>query len=253
MSDLPASITPLGGQASDALPDVLQTGQSEIAALFVSMAERHPTGDDASYLYWHTMDHRPEQMRLPEIQASLRVVSTPECRAARGASVDTYDAVDHVMTYFFTDIAGLDGFGALSDALHAGGRTPFVLPPVDRGVFVVSERRASPRVKAGADVLPWLPIRGAYVLLETEADEAPDLTGIDGVAGQWSTRAVASPVATVAEDDLLTFLFLDGDPVVTAVAINAALQSRWQRGHGTPRLAAPFYCVVPFEWTRYLP
>lgn len=253
MSNWTGTEKALSGEASDALPEVLATGHSEITTLFVSMAERHPAGEDASYLYWHTMDHRPEQMRLPEIQASLRVVSTPECRAVRGASVGAYDAVDHVMTYFFTDIAGLDGFGALSDALHAGGRTPFVLPPVNRGVFSVRGRRASSRIKAGADVLPWVPIRGAYVLLESGADEAPDLTGIEGVAGQWSTRAVASPVATVAEDDLLTYIFLDGDPVMTAVPINAALQSRWQMGHGTPRLAAPFYCVVPFEWTRYLP
>ena len=45
----------------------------------------------------------PSSTGCPAVRASLRLVSTPACRAARAASQDRYDAIDHVMTYFFSD------------------------------------------------------------------------------------------------------------------------------------------------------
>ena len=86
------------------------------------MATRHPNGTDAEYLQWHTLDHRPEQHRLSAVRASLRLVSTPACRAARAVKHGRFDPVDHVMTYFFSDTAGLDGFLTLSAALGGAGR-----------------------------------------------------------------------------------------------------------------------------------
>ncbi len=130
----------LPGTPSDQVPQILRAGDSGIETLFLSFARRHPDGADADYLRWHSMDHRPEQHRLVGLGASLRVVSTPACRAARAASVGDYDEVDHVMHYFFADAASLAGFGELSGALRDAGRSPFILPPVARGVFQVSAR-----------------------------------------------------------------------------------------------------------------
>src|SRR3984957_20988510 len=107
----------LPGTPSDEVAEVLPAGRGEITTLFVSIARRHPDGTDADYLRWHTLDHRPEQHRLSAVRASLRLVSTPECRAARAINGDRFGPVDHVMTYFFADIAGLYGFNALSSAL----------------------------------------------------------------------------------------------------------------------------------------
>ena len=101
---------------------MLAAGRGDIGTLFVSMARRHPEGTDAEYLRWHTLDHRPEQHRLSAVRASLRLVSTPECRAARAAGDERFDAIDHVMTYFFTDEAGCNGFNELSAALGDAGR-----------------------------------------------------------------------------------------------------------------------------------
>ena len=75
----------LPGTPSDDVDGVLAAGRGEIGTLFVSMARRHPDGHDAEYLRWHTLDHRPEQHRLAGVRASLRLVSTPACRAARRA------------------------------------------------------------------------------------------------------------------------------------------------------------------------
>src|ERR1700756_5179684 len=111
----------LPGTPSDEVDGVLATGRGEISTLFVSMSTRHPEGADADYLRWHTLDHRPEQHRLAAVRASLRLVSTSACRSARAASRGRFDAVDHVMTYFFTDPAGLGPFLDLAGALRGAG------------------------------------------------------------------------------------------------------------------------------------
>ena len=97
----------LTGTASDELPAVLATGATDVRVIFVSMSAREPDGRDADYLEWHSLDHRPEQYRVAGIRHSIRLVSTRACRAARAFGDPRYDAVDHVMTYFFADGAAL--------------------------------------------------------------------------------------------------------------------------------------------------
>ena len=188
----------LPGTPSDHVDGVLAAGSGEVGTLFVSMARRHPEGRDAEYLRWHTLDHRPEQHRLAGVRASLRLVSTPACRAARAHSDERFDAIDHVMTYFFTDQSGLTPFLELSSALGGADRKLPLLPPVQRGVYAISQKVAAPRIKVGADVLPWWPALGVYLLLESGTTPPADLADVEGVGGtgRWrhrmSTRA--SPV-----------------------------------------------------------
>lgn len=239
----------LPGTPSDDVDAILATGRGDITTLFVSMATRHPDGADPEYLRWHTLDHRPEQYRLSYVRASLRLVSTPECRAARLVSEERFDAVDHVMTYFFTNSRGLQGFNELAVALRAAGRMLPLLPPVERGVYTVQNKHAAARIKVGADVLPWWPITGAFLLLEEGlATETGTLTDIRGVAGVWSTSTTAQP------SQHLTYCFLDDEPVGTATRLVPLLKSRWRDAPDTkPLLAAPFHIVVPYEWDRYVP
>ncbi|GAC1396874.1 MAG: hypothetical protein NVS4B6_04670 [Mycobacterium sp.] len=245
----------LPGTPSDEVPDVLATGSGDIDTIFVSMATRHPDGTDAEYLRWHTLDHRPEQHRLTAVRASLRLVSTPACREVRAASNDRFDPVDHVMSYFFTDQGGLAGFLRLSDALGGAGRKLPLLPPVERGVYGVQGKAAAPRVKVGADVLPWWPIRGVYLLLETGATPPTELTDVDGVAGVWSaeSQSVSKDLASADAGQTISYCFLDDDPVVTAARLRPSLEKRWDDGAAQPSFAAPFHTVVPYEWDRYVP
>ena len=134
----------LPGTPSDDVAGVLAAGHGDITTLFVSMATRHPEGLDADYLQWHTLDHRPEQHRLSAVRASLRLVSTPACRDARLPGDADLDAIDHVMTYFFSDPAGLSPFNELSTALGGAGRKLALLPPVQRGVYQVDKKAAAP-------------------------------------------------------------------------------------------------------------
>jgi hypothetical protein len=245
----------LPGTPSDQVDAVLAAGRGDITTIFVSMATRHPDGTDADYLRWHTLDHRPEQHRLAAVRASLRLVSTPACRDARAVSDHRFDPVDHVMSYFFSDPAGLTPFLALSKALGGAGRKLPLLPPVERGVYDVRSKVAAPRVKVGADVLPWWPIRGVYLLLEQNASARGQLTDVDGVAGVWSasTLDVDARMASAQAGQTITYCFLDDDPVLTAERLRPALQARWNDGTVQPLFAAPFYPVVPHEWDRYVP
>ncbi len=234
---------------------MLAAGHGDIGTLFVSMARRHPDGRDADYLQWHTLDHRPEQHRLTGVRASLRLVSTPACRAARASSDERFDAIDHVMTYFFTDQSGLTSFNELSKALGGADRKLPLLPPVQRGVYAVQHKSAAPRIKTGADVLPWWPIRGVYLLVETGTTAPTELVAIDGVGGVWSADAqpVDASLANAQPGQSVTYCFLDDDPVATAERLGPVLEGRWTQAGVEPLLAAPFYPVVPYEWDRYVP
>jgi hypothetical protein len=241
----------LPGKPSDQVPGVLKTGNGDITTLFVSMARRHPDRADADYLRWHTLDHRPEQHRLREVRASLRLVSTPECRRARAASPEPYDDIDHVMTYFFSAPSGMDGFLELSHALGDAGRKMPLLPPVERGVYDVSTRKAAERVKVGADVLPWWPVKGVYLLLEKGEAPTDTLTDIEGVAGVWTAKTldVDAKLASAKAGQSITYCFLDDDPVAVAHRLQPVLQRR----NTEVLLAAPFHPIVPHEWDRYVP
>lgn len=245
----------LPGTPSDDTADVLAEGSGDITTLFVSMARRHPEGADADYLRWHTLDHRPEQHRLSAVRASLRLVSSPACRSVRACSRDRYDEIDHVMTYFFTDPAGMEPFLALSKALGDAGRKLPLLPPVERGVYAVGAKAAAPRIKVGSDVLPWWPVRGVYLLLESATSPPTDLIDVDGVAGVWSAMSlpVEARLASAPAGQTVSYCFLDNDPVETAERLRPVLDKRWSEGGVEPLFAAPFHPVVPHEWDLHVP
>jgi hypothetical protein len=168
-------------------------------------------------------------------------------------SAARYDSVDHVMTYYFTDRAELTAGVPLTEALMAVGRMPESLPSVEHGDYDVEERIAAPRIKVGADVLPWWPARGVYLLVEQGNASAAGLIEAPGVGGVWrGTRD--DPRSTDAESRLqITYCFLDDDPVVVAERLRDTLAQRWANRNTVPLLAAPFYPVEGYEYNRHLP
>jgi hypothetical protein len=244
----------LSGTASDELPQVLATGVTDVDMIFTSMSARDPAGRDADYLEWHSLDHRPEQYRIAGLRHSLRLVSTPACRAARAFSDARHSAVDHVMTYFFAANAALDQFRALSEAL-VGDRRPFRLPSVHANYFRLAGKVAARSARAGADVIPWRPALGVYLLVEQGLSSPAALVEADGVAGIWWHQGGKPPAPGFGDASgmHLTYCFLDQDPVRVAALLRRPLEQRWQDSGVVPLLAAPFYTLVPFEWARYLP
>ena len=246
----------LPGTPTDDADGVLATGRAVAALVYVSMSARHPEGRDVVYLRWHFFDHRPEQYRLETIRGSLRLVSTPECRAARAASHERFDDTDHVMNYFFSDPSGLKPFHDLGRELGKVGRVPELLPSVERGVYAFDGRVAAPEAKVGADVLPWWPAAGVYLLIERGVASAAPLVDVDGVAGAWwaATASDVPPEYTVAQPgDQLTYLFLSDDPLAVAARLQPVLEARWTAAGVTGLFASPFYVAEAHHLTRHLP
>jgi len=245
----------LEGTPSEQLPDVLATGRSDAEFLFLSMSAREPDGRDAEYIEWHSLDHRPEQYRLAGLRNAIRLVSTPACRAARAASVGAYDAIDHVMNYQFADGSAVEGFTALGGALHVGGRMPLRLPSLGYLTAARAGMIAAPRAVAGADVIPWRPTLGIYLLIEEGHRPAEDLIDVPGIAGIWTYHGGAAPAPYEGDSTgkQITYCYLDADPVTVAGALDERVRRRWVDGNVSGLLAAPFYTIVPFEWSRYLP
>jgi hypothetical protein len=246
----------LVGSASDDVPEMLATGRTDVRTMYVSMTERHPEGQDAEYLAWHSLDHRPEQHRLPTLRASYRIVSTPACRAARATSDERYDATDHMMTYLFTGLDGLDAFNDLNMAMIQAGRTPYLLPLVERAVYRLDGTLAAPRIKVGADVLPWWPRTGVYVLIERGAVSPAALVDVAGVGGAWwgAAEPMEPPFTTRDNSGLhLTYLFLDDEPAEVGERLRPVLDKRWSDEAAEPVFAAPFHDLVPYDWGRFVP
>ena len=251
------------GTPSDELPSVLALGRSDVTAVFVSLSARDPEGRDAEYLEWHTLDHRPEQYRLRDLRGSLRFVSTPQCRSARAPADPRYEATDHVMVYLFADSAAMEPFSGLGGELHNAGRMQHRLPSVEGDLYTLAGKIASPHAVAGADVIPWRPARGVYLLLELGVAAPDRLIDVDGVAGVWwaVTDSEKSEgydwFGTLTSGDegvkQITLCFIDGGPIEVADRIQPVVEQRWADGSVKPLLAAPFHTVVPYEWDRHLP
>lgn len=256
----------LPGTPSDQVDEVSAIGRCVVSHVYISMSARDPEGRDAEYLCWHCFDHRPEQYRLDSLRGSLRLVSTPECRAARAASDPPYDGVDHVMTYLFSDLSDMKGFSDLAVALGGAGRIPFLLPSIERGLFTLDSAVAAPRVKIGADVLAWSPLSGIYLIVERgapiEEAAARDLVDVPGVAGVWWGRGInldpsfeaaeAGPMSAL-EGFEVTYCFLDDDPVATAARLAEVVPKRWVGSDRAGLLAAPYFLVTGHDYDRHLP
>lgn len=245
----------LAGTPTDQLPDVLATGASDASFVFLSLSARDPDGRDAEYIAWHSLDHRPEQYRLAGMRNSIRLVSTPACRAARAANAAPFDAVDHIMTYQFADTSAMPAFTALGAALDRGGRMAHRLPSV---TYLTGERAgmiAAPRAVAGADVIPWRPALGVYVMIEEGAASPAALIDVPGVAGMWwwQGAAAGSEMGAGSAGKQITYCFLDEDPVTCAAALAERMKARWASGAVKGLLAAPFHTVTPFDWGRNVP
>jgi hypothetical protein len=246
----------LAGTPSDQCPDILATGRTGVTTIYTSLSKRHPEGRDADYLEWHSLDHRPEQHRLAQLQASFRMVSTPACRAARAASDERYDEADHLQSYFFTDLSAMQSFNALSLALRNAGRAPYLLPLVERAVYRVDGSAAASRIKIGADVLLWWSAKGVYFMIERGGVSVEDLLDVPGVGGAlWGGAVPLEPPFTTRDNSRLhvSYLFLDDEPAEVAELLRPRLRERWSATGAEPLLAAPFHSLVAYEWDRYLP
>jgi hypothetical protein len=68
-----------------------------------------------------------------------------------------------------------------------------------------------------------------------------------------ASQDVDERLASAPAGQLLSYLFLDDDPVATAERLRPVLAARWEQTDVEPLLAAPFYPIAPYQWDRYVP
>jgi hypothetical protein len=227
---------------------------AEVRLCVVSMSARHPEGLDAAYLEWHALDHLPEQYGIGALAHGQRWVSTPACRAARVADDDRFARADHVVQYLFAEPVdpALERFFELGAQLRAAGRMPLRLPPVELGGYELEHRAAAAAALVRAEVVPWRPATGAYLLVERSgsSDVVDALLDIDGVAGVWRYRGGVFHDRLADTTGLhLSVCYLDRDPAATGGRIGEVVTALGRDA----LLAAPFEALVPWAWERALP
>jgi hypothetical protein len=149
----------------------------------------------------------------------------------------------------------LEEFFALGADLRAAGRMPLALPSVELGGYRFDAAVAAARVQIAAEVLPWRPATGVYLLVEDGAGTPVDLVDVPGVAGLWSFLGDSSihPRLAPTGGRRLTVCYLDDAPVATAHRLTAVLQTRWEQNESTRLMASPFMALTPWKWDVALP
>jgi hypothetical protein len=234
-----------------------------------SLSGSSATGNDAPYLRWHALDHLPEQYQIPGVLWGQRWVSTPACRAARAAEQGRFREVEHVVQYLFGEPVhqALEDFAELGPRLAELGRFPERLPSVLVGPFHFLEGFASHAALVSAEVAPFRPNRGMYLIVERPADPAradptelhwkreqiAPLLELPGVAGLW--LFAASPYYAHRRWDVgqhrVAIAYLDDEPAKVAAALRPVVARRWAATPVEPVLAAPFETLLPWQWERH--
>lgn len=221
-------------------------------------------GDDAPYLEWHQLDHMPEQYQIPGLLYAHRWASTPECRAARAVQSERFVPTNHVVHYLFGEpvVQAIDDWFELGAHLGRIGRFPHRLPAVMLAAGTVVGGYAAPSALVTAEVVPYRPNRGMYLVVEHPDDPnepAPwarehvdRLLGIDGVAGMWTfAESALRPDRFDPGGYRISVCYLDGEPAEVAAPIAEVLTDRWVDTPVTPELAAPFVTMRAWEWDRF--
>ena len=215
------------------------------------MATRHPDGTDAEYLQWHTLDHRPEQHRLSAVRASLRLVSTPACRAARAVERRAFRpgrSRDDLL------LQRHRGSGWISHAVRGAGRRRS-----QTATLAARRTRRLRRCRAewprrGSKSAPTC-CRGGRPAACTcywkrTRHRRPNwsTSTASQESGRWPRSTSVRTLASARAGQQLTYCFLDDDPVATAARLRPVLEKRWNATDIDPLFAAPFHPVVPHEW-----
>jgi hypothetical protein len=238
---------------------------------FFSISHHSPSGDDRPYLAWHQMDHMPEQYQLPGLLLGQRWASTPRCREVRAAAVEGWDGVGHVVCYLIGNPVEdtLDEFFTLGRHLAELGRFSVSLPPQYRGGLRLLETVASPRVLVSAEVVPYRPHRGVYVIIDepdgsVPQDEAlqrihtrilPNLVEVPGVAGAWSYATSPQIRRPMFSEGHLRIIvcYLDEDPATVGERLSPLVEQVWSTAPSRLLLAAPLESVVAPDLDRFGP
>jgi hypothetical protein len=237
-----------------------------IEAGFVTFTEVTADGDHRAYNEWHQLDHLPEQFRIPGIAFGERWVLSPECAEQAVPVAEPLDDFHYVTLYLMRGPLSetLDQFAAVRERLTDLGRFYPHRRTALSGAWRFLSAAAAPRVLVAAEVVPYRPALGVYVVVEEPADgydvyarrlhtdQVPALLDVPGVAGVWSfgTRlwGFAASGGAGADATRITVMFLDRPPLDVAGEVAELVRRGWEAGAVRPRFAGPLLAITPWRW-----
>jgi hypothetical protein len=223
---------------------------------FFSLSEALAPIDDRRYLRWHQLDHMPEQYQLPGLVFGQRWASTPQSRALRLVAAGRWARIDHVVCYLMGDPveSTLDDFAALGRRLAELGRYPVALPSVFAGATRWLAAEAAPPALVSAEVVPFRPNRGIYLIVAEPAENDADVDSLlleaPGVAGVWTfeTGPAYRKWQRTEGEYRFKVCYLDGDPCDVAGQIGGVVEAAWRDKSSRLLLAGPYASLVPWVW-----
>lgn len=254
-------------------------------AAFISITEIDGTENHRAYNEWHHLDHLPENLLLDGVAWGERWVRSPACNAASLVASTPFAEFHYLTLYWFRQPVerSIGQWADLADrSFHWGRRQelPWTTRPY-MGFFRPILGYAAPRVEVSPQALPMRPCRGVYLVasdVNTSPEVRPaierrnrwyDREGIpallerDGVAGVWTFNAEESlaPPAWAEREQRrgirdasstalrLTVMFLDGDPVTVARAMELGhVLAPGARDLEQVRFAGPLESIQPWSY-----
>ncbi|HUC38468.1 MAG TPA: hypothetical protein VMR97_15250 [Acidimicrobiales bacterium] len=235
---------------------------AEIEIGFFSFSQVTDPVEHRSYNEWHQLDHLPEQYRITGVVHGQRWVCTPACKSARTFDAGRLEGAQYVTLYLMTAPVDrtLEQFGALGRELHDLGRFHERRRSLLSGPFAVLGARAARRALVSAEVLPYRPNLGVYVIVEAAAGAALDavawhdevagrlveLPGVAGVIG-FASRGDFEHLGWHPGDVRVSVCYLDEPPLEVCATVDPVVLEIFE-GRSTPELAGPFETITPWEW-----
>ncbi len=222
-------------------------------------------------LAWHQLKHVPELYGADGVLNAQRWVSTKACREQRAIEAELLTPVESVISYLLGKPAkeSYDSMLSYSQSLPREVDRPPGGEVLLDSFFEPLATAVAPRVELSAEVLPWRPNRGIYLMVDELDDDAEALyryrtawerqtAGIlatPGVAGLWlfgSDRDFPGVLASKGEGDYaITIAFLDDDPASVAGALASLANERTRDLPAQALLAAPFESIPLWNWERF--
>ena len=182
-----------------------------------------------------------------------------------------WSKVEHVVCYLMGNPVDetIDEFLSLGRHLAELGRFSQALPSQYRGGLRLLEAQAAPRALVSAEVVPFRPHQGIYLIVEEPTDPSaqddyaqrrhtvlfPELVSVAGVVGAWTyttTPAIRRPMFSEGEYRM-TVCYLDDEPATVGARLQPVLDRAWATAPVRPLLAAPFESMMRWEWDRFGP
>lgn len=212
--------------------------------MFAFVSDMDPK-DHAAFNWWHSSDHIPENLAVPNVYLGTRYVATPPLLAMRPAGDPAVSSAQYLVSYYMggPDVDHtIKEFHQTGNRLRATGRN-FPQKVHFASPFAFVKGYTASRLPIPPEALPYRPHKGVHVTFLELADPSqadfvqewydqvhlPDMLTVKGFAGAWRFVSRGGPPYagfTNPPGRFIHIYFLDEEPEVALKHFREA-SPRW--------------------------